>query len=226
MRGGVENYYEEKVLTLSFVLASCVNLSALFCLSAGGWGVWLQCCVCLLLFVSWGLGRLAAVLCLPCFVCQLGVGAFGCSAVSALFCLSAGGWGVWLQCCVCLVLFISWGLGRLAAVLCLPCFVCQLGVGAFGCGAEALVCELFPSSSLSFMLNCFLVCSFLQSSPASPLFNPFTAQTCKVSGLKSARTRQQTVYFSGPVTNLSSLCVLMQTLSRVMRKRKQNCFRI
>ena len=38
MRGGVENYYEEKVLTLSFVLASCVNLSAFFCLSAGGWG--------------------------------------------------------------------------------------------------------------------------------------------------------------------------------------------
>ena len=83
MRGGVENYYEEKVLTLSFVLASCVNLSAFFCLSAGGWGVWLhwvlclpsfvcqlgvgefgctECCVCLLLFVSWGLRRLAAVL--------------------------------------------------------------------------------------------------------------------------------------------------------------------
>ena len=36
----------------------------------------------------------------------------------------------------------------------------------------------------------------------------------------------QTIYFPGPVTNLLSVpCVLMQTLPRVMRKRKQNCFR-
>ena len=57
--------------------------------------------------------------------------------------------------------------------------------------------------------------------------NPFAAQACIISGLKSARRRLQRVYFPGPISNLLSvLCVLMQTLSGVMRKRKQECFRI
>ena len=50
------------------------------------------------------------------------------------------------------------------------------------------------------------------------MLNPFTAQACKISGRKRARTRLQTVYFPGPISNLVSvLCVLMQTLSRVKR---------
>ena len=70
---------------------------------------------------------------------------------------------------------------------------------------------------------------FRWDSSSLPLvvINPFTAQACKVSGLKSAHTHLQTVYFPGPITHLPSLlCVLMPTLTYVMRKRKEKCFRI
>ena len=76
-----------------------------------------------------------------------------------------------------------------------------------------------------FYLRC--VCFFRGDGQSVLQVNPFTAQPCKISGLKSARTRLQTVYFPGPITKLLSvLCVLLQTLSRVMRKRKEKCSRI
>ena len=52
--------------------------------------------------------------------------------------------------------------------------------------------------------------------------NPFVAPACKISGpLKDARTRQQTVLFSGPVRHLlSMLCVLVKILSHASTKQK------
>ena len=74
---------------------------------------------------------------------------------------------------------------------------------------------------------CFLRVSRNDSSTNRYIINPFTAQACKMSGLKNARRCLQTVYFSGSIINvLSVLCVLMPTILRVMRKRKENCFRI
>ena len=57
--------------------------------------------------------------------------------------------------------------------------------------------------------------------------NPFTSQACTISGLKSACACLQTVYFPGPVINLLSIeCVLIQTFSQVVHKRKEKRFRI
>ena len=51
--------------------------------------------------------------------------------------------------------------------------------------------------------------------------NPITAPACKISGLKDARTRLQTVYIPGPITHLlSMLCVWMKILSHASAKKE------
>ena len=53
----------------------------------------------------------------------------------------------------------------------------------------------------------------------SGLFNPFSAPACKMSGLKDARTRLQTVYFPVLYNYLHSmLCVLIKVFSRASAK--------
>ena len=37
-------------------------------------------------------------------------------------------------------------------------------------------------------------------------FNPFTAPACKISGLKDARTRLQTVYFGPTTSSFNAMC--------------------
>ena len=55
---------------------------------------------------------------------------------------------------------------------------------------------------------------------SAKILNPFTAPACKMSGLKDARTRQQTVYlFSCTITHLLSvLCVLIKLPSHASAK--------
>ena len=50
--------------------------------------------------------------------------------------------------------------------------------------------------------------------------NPFTAQACKISGLKNANTDACKQYiFMGPITNLLSvMCILIEVLSRAHAK--------
>ena len=51
--------------------------------------------------------------------------------------------------------------------------------------------------------------------------NPFTAPSCKLSGLKDERKRPQNGIFSGLITNLFSvLCVSMKILSHASAKKK------
>ena len=52
----------------------------------------------------------------------------------------------------------------------------------------------FPSNPLSIQYKIIIL-----------IFSPFTAQARNISGLKNARTRLQTVYFPGPITNLLSV---------------------
>ena len=52
------------------------------------------------------------------------------------------------------------------------------------------------------------------------LLNPFTAQACTFSGLKSACIRLQTVYFPGPITNPFSGAGVAQWLEHRTRDRK------
>ena len=52
--------------------------------------------------------------------------------------------------------------------------------------------------------------------------NPFTAPTCKISGLKDARTRLKNSIFSGPITHLLSMPrVLMKAFSHASAKKKK-----
>ena len=60
------------------------------------------------------------------------------------------------------------------------------------------------------------------------LFNPFTAPACKMFGLKTARTRPQTAYISGPMTHLLlMLSVLMKIHSHAStQNRKQKGLKV
>ena len=51
--------------------------------------------------------------------------------------------------------------------------------------------------------------------------NPFTAPACKISRLKDARTRLQTVYFPVLWHLFSVLCVLMKILSHARKRREK-----
>ena len=54
-----------------------------------------------------------------------------------------------------------------------------------------------------------------------PFINPFSALSCKISGLNDARYAPANSIFSGPVTQLlSALCILMKLFSRASEKNK------
>ena len=57
-------------------------------------------------------------------------------------------------------------------------------------------------------------------------FNPFTAQACKMSGLKGAHIHLQTVYFSVPQKSYFQCCVLKKILSHTNAKKKTQTFSI
>ena len=63
--------------------------------------------------------------------------------------------------------------------------------------------------------------------PRSIVLNPFTAPSCKISGLKSSCTRLQNSIFSGPIkeSDFQYCAFWWKSVYMLMRKRKQKGFR-
>ena len=53
------------------------------------------------------------------------------------------------------------------------------------------------------------------------MFNPYTAAACKVSGLKDARTRPETVYFSADITSTFDAIIFMKILLTYEYEKKE-----